>query len=608
MPRRKHKKRIRFDEVISDSISNKELNIRETPLASNVSYIFFLAAILFGAIFLGRTIFLTGVEGTSYKSRAETNINQNIPLIAARGIIFDRNGVPLVENEAIFTVFLQLDEMIRSGEQDLVLTAAEEILGLNGEDVAKNLEDTNLESVTDIILKRDITRDEVIAIETLNTKSLIVENDFQRNYSNPAFSHIVGYVNLVASEDLIQNDDLALNDFIGQSGLEASYDDFLRGNNGSITIYRDAKGNLEDIRRTSEPTSGNELHTTIDAEFQQYFYNSMVRGLTSLGRSRGVGVAINPENGEVLALMSFPSFDANNVSEYLDNSNRPLFNRVVSGLYSPGSTVKPFHAVAALSEGVIDPSTQIFSAGYIEIPNQFNPENPSRFVDWKAHGWVDLQRALAVSSNVYFYEVSGGFEDRVGVGIEKLREYWQSFGLGSPTGIDLPGEAIGFLPSVEEKEERTGSIWRVGDTYNIAIGQGDLRISPLELLNGISAIAEGEAFRPHIAKSDKVEQIVDISNLSEFLPEVRAGMEDAVNKDYGTAKLLRDLPVDVAAKTGSAQTSGNTKTNALFVGYAPADDPKIAILVLIEDAREGSLNAVPVARDVFEWYYENRLK
>jgi len=603
---RKSRAKLNFDEVISDSISDEEFNIRETPLAPNISYAFLLVAVFFGLIFIGVTIFLAALENESYTAKSRSNINQDIPLIAPRGIIFDRNGDPLVENQAIFTVFLQLDEMIRSGEREIVLNAAEEILGLNRDDVRKKLEDTNLESITDAVLKRDITREQVIEIETLNTKSLIVENDFVRNYGNPAFSHVIGYVNLVNSEDLIADEDLALNDLIGQAGLEAFYDDYLRGENGSITIYRDAKGDLERIQRTREPIAGGELHTTIDSDLQKYFYNRMIQGLTSLGRSSGVGLAINPKNGEVLALMSFPSYDANNISEYLDNPNMPLFNRAVSGLYSPGSTIKPVHAVAALNENVIDPNTQILSTGYIEIPNPFNPENPSRFVDWKAHGWVDLREALAVSSNVYFYVVSGGFENRVGVGIEKLREYWQKFGLGDSTGIDLPGEALGFLPSPEEKEDRTGSIWRVGDTYNVAIGQGDLRTTPLELLNSTAAIAEGRAFELHIAKTEEVKNLIDISDITDTLSDVRGGMEDAVRRDYGTAKLLADLPIRVAAKTGSAQTTGNTKTNALFIGYAPAENPEIAVLVLIEDAREGSLNAVPIARDIFEWYYENK--
>lgn len=608
MRKRKRNKKLDFEEVVSDSLSDKEFYIREKPLNPLVFHAVFSISVLFAIIFLGRTAFFIGIDGDRYIKRSEANINQDIPLIAPRGIIVDRNGIPLVENEVIFTVFLQLDEMIRNNEREAVLSISQEVLGLDTNKISEKLEDTNLNSVTDIILARDITREQTIAIRTSGIKSLIVENDYRRDYKNPAFSHLVGYVNLVSSSDLRDNDDLALNDLIGKSGLELFYDNELRGDNGFITISRNAKGELENIQRTSEPIAGEVLQTTIDAEFQEYFYNRMLKGLGSLGRTSGVGLAINPENGEVLALLSFPSFDANNVSDYLVDSSRPLFNRVVSGLYSPGSTIKPVHGVAALSEGVVDKEKQIFSAGFIEIPNRFNPDNPSIFVDWKAHGWVNIHSALARSSNVYFYVVGGGFEGLKGVGIERLRNYWMKFGFDKLTGIDMPGEVAGFLPSPDEKEERTGIIWRVGDTYNISIGQGNLQLTPLELLNSIVAIAEGKAYKPHIKKTDQLEEVINITDLQPAIDEVRIGLRDAVSKPYGTANLLNNLPVSVSAKTGSAQTAGNTKTNALFIGYAPTDDPKIAILVLIEDAKEGSLNATPIARDVFEWYYVNRLQ
>ncbi len=373
-------------------------------------------------------------------------------------------------------------------------------------------------------------------------------------------------------------------------------------------MYRNALGEIKSTERTSEPIAGEKLKTTIDAEFQEYFHNRMTQGLLSLGRTSGVGIAINPKNGEVLALTSYPSFDANDISPYLSNPNQPLFNRAVSGLYSPGSTIKPVHAAAALSEGTVSPDDQVYSAGYIEIPNPYNPDQPSRFVDWRAHGWVNVRSAIARSSNVYFYAIGGGFENTRGLGIAKLRQYWEKFGLNKLTGIDLPGEAKGILPDPEEKEERTGSIWRIGDTYNVSIGQGDLRITPMELITSMSAIANhGKAFVPHIAKTDEPELFLDLEALEPALSIVRDGMNDAVSKSYGTAYLLADLPRSTAAKTGSAQTANNAKTNALFVGYGPSEDPEIAILILVEDAKEGSLNAVPIAKDVLGWYYENRL-
>ncbi|HEY4498030.1 MAG TPA: penicillin-binding transpeptidase domain-containing protein [Candidatus Paceibacterota bacterium] len=611
MPRKqshKNHREINFDEVIADSLADGGLNSIEQPLAHSVFRFVLFGGIAAGSIFLVRLLALGGFGYDYYLGRAEGNVNQEIPLIAPRGIIFDRNGVPLLENQAIFSVFLKANEMVRTGERKAVLKAAEEILGLSKQELIKQFEDPNLLKAYDIILKRDITREQVIAIKSLNLKSLVVENDYERQYLDPAFAHIVGYVGLVSGEDLRTDEKLVLNDLIGRTGLEAYYDEALRGENGALGIFRNAEGEIESVSRKKDERPGENLETTIDAELQKHFYSRTVEALTNLGRTSGAGIAINPQNGEILALFSLPSFDGNNVSAALSGPNRPLFNRPVSGLYSPGSTIKPIHAVAALEEGVVNSQTQIFSAGYIEIPNPYFPDQPSRFLDWKAHGWVNLRSALARSSNVYFYTVGGGFEGIRGVGIEKLRNYWEKFGLDRKTGIDLPGESTGFLPSPEEKESRTGSVWRVGDTYNVAIGQGDLVLTPLELLSATSAIAsQGKAYVPHLKKTDSPELLIDVSEWDSALNEVRGGMVDAVNESYGTAYLLHDIPISIAAKTGSAQVAGNTKTNAIFIGYAPADNPQIAILILIEDAREGSLNAVPIARDVLRWYYENRL-
>jgi penicillin-binding protein 2 len=314
-----------------------------------------------------------------------------------------------------------------------------------------------------------------------------------------------------------------------------------------------------------------------------------------------------------------------------------LFNRAISGAYTPGSAIKPMVALAALKENIIDPKKQILSTGYIEIPNPYDPEKPSRFLDWKAHGWVDLRSALARSSNVYFYEIGGGFEGLKGLGVNKLKEYWQRFLLGAKTGIDLPSESSGFLPDPEEKEERTGQIWRIGDTYNVSIGQGDLLLTPIQLINFIASIANGgKIYRPRLVscathdnsnnpnlhpndsnRSDNSDTglyhsdcglLMDYSEWQKEIKEVQKGMEDAVEKYYGTANLLSFLPMSAAGKTGSAQVANNTRTNAFFVGYAPAENPEIAILVLMENAREGSLNAVPIAKDVLEWYYYNRIQ
>jgi cell division protein FtsI/penicillin-binding protein 2 len=250
------------------------------------------------------------------------------------------------------------------------------------------------------------------------------------------------------------------------------------------------------------------------------------------------------------------------------------------------------------------------------IRNGYEP----RFATQKAHAWVNAQSALARSSNVYFYEVTGGFQNQRGIGIEKLKQWWQLFRLDQKTGIDIPGERVGFLPDPDWKERVKNDPWRVGDTYNVAIGQGDFMVTPLGLLNYIASVANGGVlWKPHVAtgvlNADggvitemRPEVLADFKEkIAGALPTVRRGMRDAVLKDYGTAHLLHDLPVDVAAKTGTAQIQNNQKTNAFFVGYAPYDNPELAIIVLVENSREGGRNTVPIAKDIFMWYYENRL-
>ncbi|MEX2054328.1 MAG: penicillin-binding transpeptidase domain-containing protein [Candidatus Colwellbacteria bacterium] len=613
MARKKYRtSKINLDEVISDSMSHSEFNLVESPISQRVFNLLLIASIAVFVIVFLRIGYMSIVKGSAYKARSQDNLHQTIPLIAPRGDIVDRNGQPLVRNKPVFSVFLQIDQMIKNNEQEAVLRATQEILGVNEEKVIKLIQDTNLENIGDIIIATDITRDQVIATESQGLKSLNVEQSFKREYISVALSHIVGYTGLVSDQDLENDDDLVLNDTIGRSSLELYYDTLLRGENGRVTILSNSSGDIAEVLRTKDPIPGEALKTTIDKELQEYFYSRMISGLNALGRTSGVGLAIDPRNGEVLALLSFPSYDGNDVSRYLNNPQKPLFNRAVAGVYNPGSTIKPLHAAAALHEGVVSPSSQFYSSGYIEIPNPYNVDLPSRFVDWKAHGWVNVYSALARSSNVYFYIIGGGFQDQMGLGIERLGEYWRKFGLGAPTGIDLPGESSGFLPDPEEKEQRTNDIWRVGDTYNVSIGQGDLAITPLRLLSAIAAIGNGGiAYVPHLLMNNDPRLLLDIRDMGTALAQVRQGMRDASTQQYGTANLLGDIPMYIGAKTGSAQVSGNTKTNALVVAYGARDeglDPEIAILVLVEDAREGSLNTVPIARDVLRWYYENRIQ
>lgn len=616
-----------LEEAVLDDL-DKSLDCLEQPLPRSTFSFLGIAILSLSVLVVLRVLFLGIWRGDFYSQRALLNAAQTEIVIPERGVIFDRFDKPLVKNIPVFRLSLKLVELLKDPEEKNKTTSAlEAILNLPPKSILKMVENADLEKQNAIIVARQIGVEEVIKIKNLNLPAVQIENDFRRHYSEPeVFAHLIGYTGSVDKNDLNANPSLFFNETIGKGGLEAFYDKELRGENGEKVNYRNTKGEIIDVKSSKNPRPGGRLYSTIDAELQSFFYKTLKARLDILGSRSGVGIAMNPQNGEILALISLPSFNANEIKrDDLINSYRPFFNRAVSGVYSPGSTIKPLVALAALEESVISPEKEIFSAGYLEIPNPYFPDKPSRFLDWKPHGWVNLYSAIARSSNVYFYEVGGGYGNQKGLGIEKLKDYWRKFGFEEKTGVDLPSENKGVLPDPSLKEKRRKDIWRIGDTYNVAIGQGDLSVTPLELLNYISALANGGKFyRPFamekiaaedgtIVKKNNSQIIKDYSSeIADSLPEIGRGMIDAVEKSYGTANLLADLPFSIAAKTGTSQIEFNAKVNAFFVGYAPADPPvdgpQIAILVLIENAREGSLNAVPVAKEVLKWYYENRLK
>ncbi|MCP6719880.1 MAG: penicillin-binding transpeptidase domain-containing protein [Patescibacteria group bacterium] len=620
-----NKRDINLEDILTDKVVEEDL--LEVPLGDRVFKSFFVLVLFLILVVIGQLVNLGVFNNSFYTSRSLANISYAEVEPAPRGVIVDRFGIPLIRNEQTLNTFLVPHELPKNLDDRLsVFRRINEILGIDQRELDQRIKEKDWGSSEKLFLTGDLDHNQIAILESDNVPGLRVEQSFKRVHElSLTFSHLLGFTGLVSVHDLKQSPGLFIDDEIGKAGLEAYYDASLRGVNGREIFLRDAVGKIKEKRVSALSQVGGKLETFIDREFQEYFYNRLMQALSELDRNIGVGIAINPQNGEVLALFSIPGFDANNVAGFLESNNQPFFNRAVSGLYAPGSTIKPLVATAALVEGVVNPGTEIFSAGFIEIPNPYSPDSPpSLFLDWRPHGWVDLHSALARSSNVYFYEVGGGFKNQQGLGITKLKDWWQKFNLGGKTEIDLPGEVPGFLPDPYWKNEQ-GETWRLGDTYNVSIGQGDLLVTPITLLNYISAIATGgEFYQLRIMKSvidregeeiirSKPTVLKDISQgIGGYVKEVQQGMRDAVVRPYGTANLLSGLPVSVAAKTGTSQVNNNEKVNAFFVGYAPYDplagEPQIAILVLVEDAREGSLNVVPVARDVFSWYYENRIK
>ncbi len=614
-------KQLFLEEAVLDDLS-QEFDYLELPLSARAFRLLGAMAFIIGLAVIAQIFSLGWLNRGFYSQRAVLNASQITTIRAERGIILDRFGKPLLTNAPSFRVNINLSELLKDdSERKEAFTNLEKILSLPEGYIDNLLTDINLEKQNSLVISREVTVEQVLQIKSLNLEAVQIESDFKRQYlGGAAFSHIIGYVGPVDKNDLSQDPSLSFNDTIGKNGIESYYDDELRGEDGQIISYRNAKGVVIGQKTLKSATPGDDIFLTIDSDLQSYFYDRLKQGLDFVGSKAGVGIALDPRDGEILAIVNIPSFDNNKIkSQDLIDQMKPLFNRAISGVYSPGSTIKPVVAFGALKEGVITPDKEIFSPGYLDVPNPYNPGQPSRFLDWRYQGNVNLYSALAKSSNVYFYEVGGGYADQPGLGIVRLKEYWQKFGLGKKTGIDLPAESDGFLPDPETKEASGRGIWRIGDTYNVSIGQGDLLVTPIQLINYIAAIANaGKLYEPSLfkkmvtsdgklAKEDSPQILADYSADSDIFQKVEQGMIDGVVKPYGTSHTLSDLPIPVAAKTGTAQIEQNTKTNAIFAGYAPRENPEIAVLVLIENAKEGSLNAVPVAKDVFEWYYKNRI-
>lgn len=618
----KNYEEIAFEDSLQDDWS-RDLGVREVPLENKA--IVFLGLVIFGigVLLAGRLIFLGVGKGVAFAKRADVNLNKVDITQAPRGPIFDRSGKVLADNRAVFAARLDVKEFLHNTDlQDKTLSSIRDILGISPEDVWTMIADKNSNldsSVEPVVLSEDLGKPQLLSLKDLNSPVIQIEESYKRIYPlGRAFSTVLGYVGLVNGQDLASNPQLTGEDYVGKTGLENYYNDKILGTPGISTELRNAKGEILGAGDYRAPKMGEKLNLTIDSELQKYFYTRMSEGLASLGRTTGVGLAFNPQTGEVLSLISFPTFD-NNIFNTKGTSDervalltsplKPLFNRAVSGAYTPGSTIKPLVGVAGLTEGVMKTGTTVFSPGYMDVPNPYDPEHPSRFLDWRYQGTVDLSSALAQSSNVYFYSVGGGANGISGLGITRLREWWAKFGLGDATGIDLPGEAKGFLPSAAWKKSSGRGQWLLGDTYNASIGQGDLLITPVQLLDYISAIANGgKIWKPFLNKDSTPALRADLSSLLPEIQDVQKGMREGVTSPLGTSHMLNDLPFKSAGKTGSAQIQNNTSENAFFVGYAPYDNPQIALLVLIEHSKEGSLNAVPIAKDVLAWYYENRIK
>ena len=576
---KKQKIDIPFEDSLNDDWS-RDLNMVEVPVGGKP---FVVLAVIGFAIVLtvfGRVAWLNITGNAYFTARAADNAEAAQATPAPRGIIYDAEGDPLTVNKAVFDAVLEPHAFLTDpAMQSSTLAAAKNILGLSSSTVWSLVQGSAAQDfATPVVLKQNLSSAELVNLQALTIPTIKIQSDFERVYpGGPVFASVVGYVGRVTQQDLKNNPNLTATDFVGKAGIEEEYDTVLQGTPGVDIKYTDAFGKVLGEKQQSAPTIGQAVHLTINGGLQTEMYSAIANELAILKRQVGLGLAIDPQNGKVLALVNVPGYDDNafsnpasssaEIQNYLTSPLKPLFNRVVSGQYQPGSTIKPLDAVAVLKAGVITPSQQLYSPGYLMVPNPYDPSHPTRYADWEPHGYVNLANALAQSSDVYFYITIGGSPAMTtpplnnsidyginGLGPDMLYQWWQKFGLGKKTGVDLPGEASGFLPSPQWKLQREGQRWVLGDTYNIAIGQGSLTVTPLQLLSYIDAIANGGTlWRPFLNASSTPYVNADLTSLAPQIQEVQQGMLAGVQSPKGTSHTLSDLPVQACAKTGSAQ-------------------------------------------------------
>ena len=586
-------------------------------------YAGFLVIVL---VFFGRTFYLQAFAGEEMRQRAEENAIRSIPLASERGVMYDQFMKQLVFNRPSFDFVCDKRDLPEErAEKERMLRKSANIVGISFEELKEEFDKT---ANPKFLIAANLSREQLIVIEirTEELKGCEIQTNTIREYvSDLTLAHVLGYTAKISADELKQFSGYAVTDQIGKTGIEKSYEAELRGSPGKKLLEKDALGRIVKEGGEVASESGNSLVLWLDFELQQHLGKALEDTLNRIGAKKAVGIALDPKTGGVLSMVSIPGFDNNLFSrgiskaqyeEIVSDPLHPFFNRAVSGTYPMGSTIKPFIASAALEEHIIDPDKELLTHGYIEIPNEYDPEIVYRFADNADHGLVDMRDALAVSSNVYFYTIGGGYEDQQGLGPTRIKDYLTRFGWGAKTGIDLPSEAQGLIPDPAWKKQVKGEGWWDGDTYLFSIGQGNVLATPLQVVSSFAAIANGGTlYTPHMVKeivTKETSRTIPPQVAKELVihPDngevVRDGMRQAVK--WGSSLLLNSLPVSSGAKTGTAQTGRKDREGKDFLFswvsvFAPYENPEIVLTVMVEDAKEGSLAVLPVAQEVLQWYF-----
>jgi penicillin-binding protein 2 len=549
-------------------------------------------------------------EHGAYAARAENNRVRLRAIAPNRGLILDRRGRVLAENRPAYRLVMVPE---RVDDVDRALARVDELVGLSDDERERfrlrRLRNRPFQPVT---VKGNLDEHTVatLALERHRLEGLEIEPYLVRHYPyGPALAHVIGYVARLDESDLARLDatNYRASTHTGKTGIERQFEELLHGTSGVERVETNAQGRMVRVLERTDPVPGRDVRLTLDLDVQTV-------ALEALEDHPGAVVVLDIDTGAVLALVSKPGFDPNLFVDgigseayraLLESPRRPLFNRFMAGGYEPGSTVKPFIALAGLAAGAIEPDTRVFSSGAFRLPG-----HSREYRDWRkgGHGWVDLSQALEQSVNVYFYELAHE------LGIDRISRELALFGFGQPTGIDLPGEYDGVLPSRGWKRRTLNEAWFPGETVITGIGQGFIVVTPLQIAYAAATLAgRGIAAPPRLV--DGAAPARRVAHADADWEAVFAGMHAVVHGDRGTARAIADrLPVEIAGKTGTSQVFGRPddeeldeddedrpwflRNHALFIGFAPFDDPEIAVAVVAEHGGGGASVAAPVAAEV----------
>ncbi|MGE8500257.1 MAG: penicillin-binding protein 2 [Pseudomonas sp.] len=572
------------------------------------------------AILISRMYYLQVVQFEYHSTLSENNRVHVQPIPPNRGLIFDRNGVIIADNRPSFSLTLTRE---RAGEWEKVLDTIVEVLGLSEDERAlfERRVRQGRRPFEPVPVLFELSEEQIarVAINQFRLPGVEVVAQLVRHYpQGEHFAHSVGYVGRINEKELKELDPVAYSGthHIGKTGIERFYEEQLHGEVGYEEVETNARGRVLRVLNRTDPLPGKDIILTLDTRLQE-------AAELALGGRRGAIVAIQPATGEVLAMVSQPSFDPNPFvtgisfkayADLRDSIDRPLYNRVLRGLYPPGSTIKPMVAVAGLDAGVVTPSSRVFDPGFYQLPNHSH-----KYRNWNrtGDGWVDMELAIARSNDTYFYDLAHK------MGIDRMHDYMSRFGLGQRVSLDMFEETAGLMPSRDWKRARYRQPWYPGETLILGIGQGYMQTTPLQLAQATALMAtRGKWIRPRLAKSLDGLPPVDTRPLPDIVlrdPKLwdfaRSGMEQVMHGTRGTARKVGDASLyRIAGKSGTAQVVAikqgekydrnkvqeRHRDHALFVAYAPADNPQIAVSVMVENGESGSGVAAPVAKAVMD--------